>query len=155
ALDASRYRVRRFPLALVPERQATVVRDVDRAVVSERRAVRAAPRARDRGDAGSVPQRDALSANLRECHAPRSEPHRSFRKPEPRCKPGWGQAAASAAAEPGETMVSAVDFGLPRSRRPAYVTRGTSPRARARCREEDPAMRLLVPAAALLLALFA
>src|SRR5262249_18737273 len=84
ALDAARNLVWRLPLPFVPEREAAVVGDVERAVRSQRGAVRTAAGLRQDGHARAVPDRHALAANLYEGDSLRSEPDRSFREAEPR-----------------------------------------------------------------------
>src|SRR5262249_60134656 len=55
ALDAAGDLVGRLPLPFMPEREAAVVGDVERAVRSQRGAVRAAAGLRQRGHARAVP----------------------------------------------------------------------------------------------------
>ena len=72
-------RRRRHPLALVAERDAAVVRDVERAVGAERRAVGAAAGDGDLAlERPVLPERDALAADLGDGDALRAEPDRSF-----------------------------------------------------------------------------
>src|SRR5438093_1624906 len=76
ALDAPGDGVGRDPASLVSEREAAVVRDVERAVGAERGAVGAPAGARHASERTVVPERDALAADLGEGDAPGTEPDR-------------------------------------------------------------------------------
>jgi hypothetical protein len=83
ALQAAGERLGCHPDALVPERDAAVIGDVERAVGAERGAVRPAAGGGDPAHGALVQQRDALPADLRERDALGAEPDRTFGKPEP------------------------------------------------------------------------
>ena len=76
ALNAPGDGVGRGPASVVSEREAAVVRDVERAVGPERGAVGAPAGPRHARQGAVVPERDALAADLREGDAPGAEPDR-------------------------------------------------------------------------------
>src|SRR5207247_8814646 len=79
ALDAPGDGVGRDPASLVSEREAAVVRDVERAVGAERGAVGAPAGTRHARERAVVPERDALAADRGAGNTSGAEPARHLR----------------------------------------------------------------------------